>query len=88
MKIKFDNSIPITPEERSLLVETIAERLKNVVYMEALPTTSNSLRSLGVTDKIPGHYSNEDSFDFTFKITMIVGDIKELIGGVRRKGSK
>ncbi len=71
----------LTKKEKKILVKEIAQRCKDVVYMNAERQAKiivNGFRE-GDFDK-PG-----DQLIFNYKINMCIGDILQIIGRHRRK---
>lgn len=74
MKFELNND-----EYNGLIIE-IAERMKDIVYMQAMDQARK------VVDEYVGCIiHSEDTIDITYKITMCCGDFIQILGGKRRK---
>jgi len=72
----------MTEEERILVIKEIAERMKDVVYMNA------EVKAVETLEKLPKDlisYSSEDKISMTYTINFCVGDLQQIIGRERRK---
>ncbi len=74
----------ITPEEYELLVVEIANRIKNLAYMNA---EEFSRRCLDVhhLDLMLEESKQNAEFRFNYSLTLIGNDLREIVGGIRRK---
>lgn len=70
----------LTKKEREIVIETMAERIKNVVFMKA---KNKAEQVINVAFKT--HSLEEDSrLHMKYTITFVVTDLLEIVGGIRR----
>jgi hypothetical protein len=74
----------LTETETEALVEEIAERLKDLVYMNGRQQAMRAVEVLLKRLKT-GEYSPNDPFTLAFKFNMNVSDVLQIIGRIKRK---
>ena len=75
--------LKLTEEELNEVVKEIAERIKDMAYMNL----ENRVRD--VVGKILGvDVDEDDKLTFEWKVTMVVGDILQIVGRKRRMEAK
>jgi len=73
--------VRLTPKEKRLVIEEMAERMKDVVYMNALDQATR------VYQQIPDyHWENPDNkITVDYHFTFVVNDMLQIIGRKRRE---
>lgn len=72
----------MTEEEKIIVKKEIAERMKDVVYMNA------DMKANKMLDNLPKDimsYFSDDQIKITYTINLCVGDLQQIIGRERRK---
>ena len=72
----------MTEEERILVIKEIAERMKDLVYINA------EMKAAEMLDNLPKdilEYLSDDPIKITYTINFCVGNLQEIIGRERRK---
>ena len=71
----------ISAREFDLVVKEIAKRTKNIVFMNAEQKTRDVLKTILEKDVI----GKDEQFISQFNVGIDLGEIEEIIGGIRRK---
>ncbi len=73
-----------TKNEFEVVVDELAERLKDMVYVEAQPQARHMLKQLNIHKGIDESERDDNALEFTFKVGMILGDVRQIISRERR----
>lgn len=75
----------LTDEEFEALVPIIAERMKNVVFMNAKQRAREAIEAIKLEWESA---ESEDSFRIEYKMKLKINDLLEIVGGIRRNAQK
>jgi hypothetical protein len=75
----------LTKKELALLQEEIANRMKNIIFMLA---DNNAKFCLNKIEDIINVEHRNEPVTITYSINFMINDFLEIIGGIRRNGSK
>ena len=72
-----------TEEEVEIMVNDLAERLKDVTYACAENRMRTTIQKMGLDKKVS--LTANDDYSINFNITMVTGDFVQIIANHRRK---
>jgi len=72
--------LKLTPEEKNAIITELAERMKDIVYMNAREQAEKVLNEI-----LRGNPSPDDVIDIEYKIQLVFNDILQILGRIRRK---
>lgn len=75
--------VKLTKKEKQTIVREMAERCKDIVYMNATRNVREVLNQLKFTD-----FRNNDKIEFTYYIGILVGDLIQILGREKRDPKK
>lgn len=72
--------LKLTPEEKEAIITELAERMKDIIYMNAREKAEEALNDILKTDLHPN-----DTIEIDYKFQFIFNDILQILGRTRRK---
>ena len=72
--------LKLTPEEKNAIITELAERMKDIVYMNAREKAEEALND--ILEDIP---SPNDIIEIDYNIRFVFNDILQILGRIRRK---
>jgi hypothetical protein len=76
-------SFKITAEERQIIIDELAEKFKNSIYILAQDRTTD------IFDQMHNKkYREDDEITVNMGFIFVFGDVIEILGGIRRKDAK
>ncbi|RLF03884.1 MAG: hypothetical protein DRJ60_07910 [Thermoprotei archaeon] len=73
--------LKVTEEEKEILINEIAERMKDVIYMDAKEEARKVLEYILEKD----FQSSSDSITINFEFKFVYSDLVQILGRYRRK---
>jgi len=71
--------LKLTPEEKEAIITELAERMKDIIYMNAREKAEEALDQILKDDLHPN-----DTIDITYNIRFVFNDILQILGRIRR----
>ncbi|RLG36789.1 MAG: hypothetical protein DRN91_07105 [Candidatus Alkanophagales archaeon] len=75
--------LKLTAEERNVIITELAERMKDIVYMNAREKAEEALNDIVKEDLHPN-----DVIDISYNFRFIFNDVLQILGRVRRQNEK
>jgi len=75
--------LKLTPEERNAIITELAERMKDIIYMNAREKAEEALDDILKADPHPN-----DTVEINYKFQFIFNDILQMLGRIRRQKSE
>ena len=72
--------LKLTPEEKEAIITELAERMKDIIYMNAREKAEEALNDILKADLHPN-----DTIEIDYKFQFIFNDILQILGRTRRK---
>ena len=72
--------LKLTKKEKNAVVKELAERMKDVVYMNAEEKAESAVNELLELDLSP-----DSSININYKITFLLNDILQILGRIKRQ---
>jgi hypothetical protein len=79
--MNFEQEYQITPKEREAIIQLIADRYRNFVYVEAENTVRKAFNIIGARTDV----TNRDTLRLTFIVDQVVADLLVELGACRRQ---
>jgi len=74
------NKLNLTEEEKNIIITELAERMKDIVYINAKEEAKKALNNI-----LTGYVTPTMEIEITYKIKFILNDILQMLGRIRRQ---
>ena len=82
-----EHYIELTDQEFATVTKVLSERVKNLAYVRAEQWVRSQLRALLRREDESGLWSypnQNDKITLTYSVDFVMGDVAEIVGGLRR----